>query len=201
VTGWFEPLYASAAAGDAVVPWDRGTPHPLLQAWADQVTLSGDGRSALVVGCGYGYDAELLAARGFAVTAFDVAPSAIEGARSRHPDSPVRYVTADLFDLPEDWIGRYEFVLESQTVQALPDPPRSAAITAVRSTLAPGGTLLVLAFARQDDGPEPDGPPWPLLRRDIDAFSDDDVRAVSVDLETDADGVARWRAVFSRDAG
>lgn len=29
-TSWFERLYASAAGGEAVVPWDRGAPHRLL---------------------------------------------------------------------------------------------------------------------------------------------------------------------------
>ena len=33
-TGWFEQLYAQAAAGQAVVPWDRGEPNPLLVEWA-----------------------------------------------------------------------------------------------------------------------------------------------------------------------
>jgi hypothetical protein len=29
-TGWFERLYAEAADGRAIVPWDRRAPHPLL---------------------------------------------------------------------------------------------------------------------------------------------------------------------------
>lgn len=33
-TGWFECLYAEAEDGAAVVPWDRGAPHPLLVEWA-----------------------------------------------------------------------------------------------------------------------------------------------------------------------
>ena len=34
-TGWFERLYAAAEEGEAVVPWDRGAPHPLLAEWTD----------------------------------------------------------------------------------------------------------------------------------------------------------------------
>src|SRR5256885_5638326 len=83
-TAWFEPLYASAAEGTATVPWDRDYPNPMLVGWADAAELDGAGRAALVVGCGYGRDAEYLATRGFAVTAFDVSASAIEGARRRH---------------------------------------------------------------------------------------------------------------------
>ena len=32
-TGWFERLYAEAADGRAIVPWDRRAPHPLLVEW------------------------------------------------------------------------------------------------------------------------------------------------------------------------
>ena len=28
--GWFERLYGQARDGEAVVPWDRGVPNPLL---------------------------------------------------------------------------------------------------------------------------------------------------------------------------
>ncbi len=29
-TGWFERLYASAASGEAEMPWNRTAPNPLL---------------------------------------------------------------------------------------------------------------------------------------------------------------------------
>ena len=99
-TGWFEPLYAAAGEGSAVLPWARGTPHPLLGAWTSEQGLRGAGRRALVVGSGPGDDAELIAALGFATVAFDIAPSAIRIARNRFPDSTVEYRTADLLDPP-----------------------------------------------------------------------------------------------------
>ena len=83
-TGWFERLYAEAEAGVSVVPWADGLPDPHLVEWAERdgsAGLDGAGRRALVVGCGLGYDAEFLAGRGFAVTAFDLAPTAIAGAK------------------------------------------------------------------------------------------------------------------------
>jgi protein-L-isoaspartate O-methyltransferase len=45
------------------------------------------GKRALVVGCGLGYDAEFLARLGYAVTGFDVAPTAIERAVRENPGS------------------------------------------------------------------------------------------------------------------
>ena len=82
-TAWFEQLYASAEAGEGSVPWFRGGPNPFLAQWVAEHAGEGAGRRALVIGTALGDDAELLAAHGFAVTAFDIAPTAIEGARRR----------------------------------------------------------------------------------------------------------------------
>jgi len=149
-TGWFEPLYAAAEEGAAVVPWDRGAPHWLLTAWAERKALNGDGRRALVVGCGLGADAEYIAGRGFAVLAFDISASAIRAARRRFPGSAVDYQVADLLAPPAGWREAFDLVVESQTVQALPDPPRRDAIGSIGRMVAPGGTLVVIALARAD---------------------------------------------------
>jgi SAM-dependent methyltransferase len=163
-TGWFERLYASGAG----VPWDWEEPHPLLAAWAQGI--DGAGRRALVVGSGLGDDAELVAAHGFATTAFDISESAVRGARERFPTSAVHYRPADLLDPPPEWREAFDLVVESLTVQSLPDPPRPRAIANVASFVAPGGTLLLIASARDDDEPAGDGPPWPLTRAEVDAF-------------------------------
>ncbi len=199
-TGWFEQLYAAAQAGDAVVPWDRGGPHPLLEAWAHGREPAREGERALVVGCGLGGDAELVAGLGFETTAFDVSPTAVRAARERHPGSAVRYLAADLLDAPREWRGAFDFVLESLTVQSLPDPPRATAIARVADLVAPDGTLLVIANARDErDGPV-DGPPWPLTRAEIDAFAADGLEAVRIEQVGDGDSFTayRWRAEFRR---
>jgi SAM-dependent methyltransferase len=197
-TGWFERLYAAAEQGEAVVPWDRGGPHPLLSPWTAERALAGGGRSALVVGCGFGADAEHVAGLGFATTAFDISESAVRAARRRFPDSAVQYVTADLLEPPAGWRGGFDLVLESLTVQSLPDPPRREAIGRVRDMVAPGGTLLVLASARDEqDGPV-EGPPWPLTRAEIDAFATAGLEPVRVEDVRDAEAPRRWRAEFRR---
>ncbi|MDZ5445372.1 methyltransferase domain-containing protein [Micromonospora sp. 4G57] len=119
-TGWFERLYAEAERGEAVVPWDRDTPHSLLAEWTGRTGMDGAGRSAVVVGCGFGRGAEHLAGLGFRTVAFEISPTAVRAARARHPDSPVRYQTADLLDPPTGWQPGFDLVLESMTVQALP---------------------------------------------------------------------------------
>ena len=50
----------------------------------------------IVVGAGYGRDAEYLSSLGYPTTAFDISPSAVEQTRARHPDSTVHYDVADL---------------------------------------------------------------------------------------------------------
>jgi SAM-dependent methyltransferase len=198
-TGWFEPLYAAAEAGEAVVPWDRGGPSPLLVEWTAERELDGRGRRAMVVGCGLGDDAEHVAALGFETVAFDIAPTAIGGARRRFPDSSVEYVVADLLDPPAEWRSAFHFVVESITVQALPDPPRPAATANVSSLVAPGGTLLVLAAAREQHEPA-NGPPWPLVRAEVEAFATGGVEAVRIeDLRGMPDPwERRWRAELRR---
>jgi SAM-dependent methyltransferase len=198
-TGWFERLYAAASAGDAVVPWDRGGPQQLLVEWAEARQLSGDGGRALVVGCGLGDDAEYVAGRGFETVAFDVSATAIDTARSRHPDSAVDYRTADLLDPPPEWTGAFELVVESLTVQSLPESAHRSAIDHVRRFVRSGGTLIVIAFAGLD-GEAFEGPPWPLRRDEIEAFASDGLTIVGIEDVPfpDSPMAHRWRAEFRR---
>src|SRR5689334_16767413 len=166
----FEGMYAGAEAGGAKPPWDYGAPRPQLVAWAEAQNLAGGGREALVVGCGYGADAEYLARLGFRTTGFDFAPTAIAAARRKHPDSEVDYLVADVLDLPHEWEGRFDLVVESLTVQSMPPEQHEVAARTIASLVAPGGTLLVLATTR-DEGAEVTGPPWPLARSELDAFA------------------------------
>jgi SAM-dependent methyltransferase len=137
-TGWFEHLYAAAEKGEAVVPWDRGAPRLLLVQWADERALEGGGRRALVVGCGLGDDAEYIAGLGFDTVAFDIAPTAVRAAQRRFPDSEVQFLLADLLDPPAGWLEAFDLVVESHTVQSLPDPPRRHAIAQVAQMVRQG---------------------------------------------------------------
>jgi SAM-dependent methyltransferase len=202
-TAWFEKLYAAADAGQVEVPWDRQAPSPFLVQWAERRGLAGAAAErAVVVGCGLGDDAEYIAGLGYQTVAFDIAPSAIAAARRRFPSSAVDYRTANLLDPPAEWHRAFDLVVESLTLQALPDPPRRDAIPRVGDLVAPGGTLIVIARAR-DDGEVVQGPPWALTRSEIDALGQAGLEPVRIEDMRDAalPWPRRWRAEFSRPAG
>jgi SAM-dependent methyltransferase len=192
-TAWFDRLYAEGAAGQVSMPWDRDQPQVQLAEWAERSGLDGHGRTAVVAGCGLGADAEFLAGLGFRTTGFDIAPTAIDQAKARHPSTRVDYRVADLLALDGDLVGAFDLVVEIFTLQALPDPPRSDAAAGVRSLVAPGGTLLVVAF-REGATPAAPGPPFPLTRADLESLATDGLSLV--ELEEPAE--ERWRAELRR---
>ena len=199
VTGWFDDLYAAGASGRMQVPWSRPDAHPLLEAWAAERHIDG-GRSAIVLGCLLGANAEYLAGLGFATTGFDVAPTAIERARGRHPGSRVRYLTADILDPLADWHRAFDLVVEIITVQALPPSHHPCAIANVDSLVADGGTLLVISGI--DDGQPRTrlSDPDTLDRTAIASFAADGLQARTIEIRAipDRSGHRRWPAEFKR---
>jgi SAM-dependent methyltransferase len=191
-TAWFDRLYAAGEAGEISMPWERDGPHVLLEEWLGEST--GNGRRAVVVGCGLGADAEYLSARGFDVVGFDIAATAVRLAAQRHPGTSVDYRVADLLALPPEWDGAFDLVVEIYTVQALPDPPRLDAARAVSTLVAPGGTLLAVEFRYTGVEDLADGPPFALPRSTMETLAGDRLRMVSLE---ELDG-PRWRAELTR---
>lgn len=198
-TGWFEALYASAGGDPSIIPWADLRPNPNLVQWLDRNPLA-TGLRALVVGCGLGDDAEELSRRGPKVTAFDVAPSAVDWCRRRFSGSRVSYVTADLLNPPPQWRGAFDFVLESYTLQALPPDVRPRAMDRLAEFVAPGGTLLVICRGRDANDP-PGELPWPLTRAELDSLARDGtliLQSFEDYLDPDEPEVRRFRCTFRR---
>lgn len=198
-TRWFEEIWSAGARDEIEVPWDRETAYAPVLDFVD-ATGASEGRRAVVAGAGLGADAELLAARGYATVAFDIAPSAVELARRRHPDSEVTYLVADLLDLPAELIGAFDLVIEVFTVQAIWRGLRSTAVAGIRRLLAPGGEALVIQFVRPD-GAADEGPPWLLDRSEMESFAADDVHLVRLGARphpSRPEGLPLWVGVLRR---
>ncbi|EFO29637.1 methyltransferase type 11 [Roseibium sp. TrichSKD4] len=157
---WFEEVYSHANGDAAAIPWADLAPKAALVEWLEK--NPGEGRSALDIACGLGDNAEAIAAAGYKTTAFDLSTAAVEWAKRRFSETAVDYQAGDLFNLPEDWRGRFDLVHESYTVQALHGELREASITAIADLVAPGGKLVFLNRTREE-GTLADGPPWPVM--------------------------------------
>ena len=170
-TGWFDALYREVEGNHEKIPWADLEPNPHYVAWLEKHQPRGAGKKALVVGCGLGDDAEELARYDFEVTAFDISPKGIEWARAIHPETKVNYLVADLFELPEEWKGAFDFVLEVYTIQALPLELREKAVKAVAELVRTGGELLVVGRGADEDETT-ENPPFPLRKSDLRKFAE-----------------------------
>jgi SAM-dependent methyltransferase len=197
--GWFEALYAQSAGDSSLIPWADLKPNLNLVSWLDAHNITGKGKSALKIGCGLGDDAEELARRGFDTTAFDISETAIAWCRKRFSRSSVNYLAADLFKTPEAWKQRFDFVLESYTLQVLPPGLRRDAIRAISGFVRTGGTLLAITRGRNPG--EPEGKmPWPLVRSELEEFKARGLGEIAFEdyLDCEDPPVRRFRVVFVR---
>ncbi len=174
----FEGFYRRAGRDAEALPWARMAPSPIVVEWLEGLrSPAGD---AVIVACGLGDDAEALAVHGWKVTAFDIAPTAIEWCLDRFPATTVRYVVGDLFELPRDWIGAFGLVVEVFTIQSLAPEAQERAMARIASLVGPGGTLLVSTMERPGPSREA-GPPWPVSRAELDEFTTHGLDAVRLD--------------------
>ncbi|MGB1253235.1 MAG: class I SAM-dependent methyltransferase [Candidatus Promineifilaceae bacterium] len=178
---WFEQLYLDADNNMARVPWSTPATNPHLQTWLTREAIDGTGKTALVIGCGLGDDAEALADYGFAVTAFDISETAIQWAKQRFPQSSVQYQAADMFAPLAEWVGAFDFVLEINIVQALPLSLRDRAISAESKFVAPHGHLLIICFRRDSHDIAPSGPPWALSRVELNQFEQHGLTPIQIE--------------------
>jgi SAM-dependent methyltransferase len=148
-------------------PWDaRGVPPTL----AEYVARSAPGKRVLVPGCGSAYEAGFLHERGYAVTAIDISPVALERARAVLGEAVAAQVLrrADFFTLP----GPFDWIYERALLCALPPALWPQYATAAAHLLEPGGELAGFFFI-DDAASEPRrGPPFAARRAEIDELFD-----------------------------
>ena len=158
-------------AGDT--PWDKGAPAPPLLEWLENPAHRLGGR-VLVPGCGLGHDVRAIAAAGQAeeVCGLDVSPAAQAAARRVPAAGNEIYTEADLFDLPAEFRGHFDWVFEHTCFCAIDPARRPDYVRAVVEALRPGGQLLAIFYLRPwDKGesrPPRGGPPFGVEVRELD---------------------------------
>jgi len=149
-------------------PWDKNSSAPELGHALKKGYLRG---SVLVPGCGRGHDVRAIAAVGAgAVVGLDLAPSAIRAAREMGAPSGSSFMDGNLFALPEEYVGIFDWVWEHTCFCALPPSLRPDYVRAVYGALRSGGRLLALFFLDPGmDSPE-QGPPFGVTTAELDVF-------------------------------
>jgi methyl halide transferase len=179
--GFWQSLYEQRADG-----WDLARPSPPLARWF--ATHSPAGKRALVVGCGRGHEARMLAALGARVTGVDFAPAAIVEARAlaARDGTAIDFFERDLFTLAgeERFVRAFDLVVEHCCFCAI-DPARRGEYAAVMAQLVPSGGELVGLFYSHG---RPGGPPFSVGEAELQRYFDADFELVS--LATPPDSIA-----------
>jgi SAM-dependent methyltransferase len=98
------------------------------------------GKRVLDAACGSGYGSALLGRGAARVTGIDVAPEAVDYARSHYADTHVTFARADCFSLPFA-AGQFNLVVAFEIVEHISDA--AGFLKELRRVLAPGGRLLI----------------------------------------------------------
>lgn len=194
-TAWFEELYQKAEEDHTQIPWAKLAPDPFLVEFLEnQTNLKG---KALVIGCGLGDDAKVIADAGFDTTAIDISESAIKWAKKRFEEDPIDFQVQDVLALPENLLGAFDFVFEALTIQSLPIAYRPRMIEAVASAVAPKGRLLVVAHGK-NEGEDFGGPPWPLLVNELGLFKMHGLAQMEFSIHAEPSGLSslKFKALY-----
>ena len=156
----------NAAYANDDTPWDHGYASPPLRVFLKTHPLEG---RVLVPGCGTGHDVRLLAKHGASVLGLDVAPLALEKARSAPAVGDEQYALVDFLKLPVSYNGQFDAVVEHTCLCALDHTNREAYAISVRQALKPDGNYLAV-FYREVFDYNGNDPPHPISSDEIAAL-------------------------------
>ena len=143
--------------------WDLGGATPAFKSIAESGRFK-PGRM-IVPGAGRGHDAREFARHGYQVTAIDFSPYVIsEMKRLADPLAPIEVLQRDIFDLPSELDGSFDYVLEYTCFCAIDPKRRPEYSNLVTRLLKPGGIYIDLAFPL--DG-RAGGPPFAVSDSEI----------------------------------
>lgn len=141
---WFEKWYSGK---EKVFAWNIGRPHKGLVDVLDNY-LDRRGR-VLVPGCGFGYDAFLLAEKGFDVVAFDFSENVIRKAKlklkaKRKLKGNLKFEVEDIYNLPDSYKNAFDYVVEIGNFQAMSVKERREYVRIMAAVLGRGGRSIVI---------------------------------------------------------
>lgn len=144
--------------------WNLNEPAQALQEMLPRLKLPKS--RILVLGCGEGHDAALFAQEGHLVTAVDFSALALEKAKKKYANLKIDWVEKDVFQLPREWIHKFDLVFEHTCFCAI-NPVRRNELTQVWSQmLHPQGQLMGIFFTMEKkEGPPYGASEWELRRR------------------------------------
>ena len=168
--------------------WDLGGPTPVLKRLADTDRFK-PGR-IIVLGAGRGHDAREFSRHGFPVTAVDFSSHVVgEMHKLADPEAPIEILQHDIFSLPAELNGSFDYLLEYTCFCAIDPARRAEYADLVTRLLKPNGTYIDLAFPL--DGRE-GGPPFAVTVAEVfDLFESRGFKLVS--REKPKDSVERRR--------
>ncbi len=147
-------------------PWEKGVPHPgLVDFLAENGPLRGE---IFVPGCGSGHDVRALSTPDNHPLGVDLASLAITKAKARPVIAREKYLLADLFDLPAEFDGRFDWVFEHTCFCAIDPSRRRDYVDTIVRLLQPGGGLLAIFFINPDHDEE--GPPYRVSESELEQF-------------------------------
>lgn len=160
------PSWNDDYASGRPLPWDTGTPDPMLVEMIESHAIE-PGRT-LEVGCGTGTNAIYLAQQGFEVVGVDISPLAVESARAK-ANGRCRFETRDfLNEVPPG--GPFQFVFDRGCFHTLDEAHERARFAVnVAAGLVDGGVWLSLIGSTEGPAREL-GPPRRTAREVMDAI-------------------------------
>ncbi len=138
-------------------PWSIGAPQPELAALIDQGKVRSE---VLDAGCGHAALSLALAAQGYRVVGLDASTTAVAAAAATAAERGLisaTFAQADITDF-DGYDGRFNTVMDSGLLHALPVDRRQAYVQAIDRAAAPGAGLFILAFAKRAFGGDVPGP-------------------------------------------
>jgi len=143
--------------------WDLGGPTPIFKRLASSGRFK-PGRM-IVLGAGRGHDAREFSRHGFNVTAVDFSSYAVEQMHElADPAAPIKILQHDIFTLPSELNGSFDYLLEYTCFCAIDPKRRDEYAGLVDRLLNPNGIYIDLAFPLDN---RKGGPPYAVKESEI----------------------------------